>query len=133
MSLEEIVHTLPAPGRVDSDFGAFTIASDHPPEEALATRPPTPWSQFLASIGSCMASFVAAYCEEAGLPTTGVRLVQRQTPGAEGARIGEFAVTIETPPGFPAEHRAALAEAAAGCTVKRVIEGRPAFRIEVSG
>ena len=131
MDWEEIVHTLPGPGRVDSDFGSFVIPSDHPPEDDRGGRAPTPWSQFLASIGSCMASFVAASCEEAGISCEGIRLVQRQSRREGERRLREFFVEIQVPEGFPEEHRAALVTAASRCTVKHVIECGPRFRIEV--
>jgi ribosomal protein S12 methylthiotransferase accessory factor len=128
----EIVHTMPGPGRVDSDFGGCVVPSDHPPDDAREGRAPEPWFLFLASIGSCMASFVADACRQRGLPTDGIRLVQRQDPAEEDDTVPEVAVGIEVPEDFSKDDRRALAEAAAACTVKRVLESPPTFRIEVT-
>lgn len=128
---QEIVHTLPGPGRVDSAFPAFAVATDHPPRGEEGSRPPTPWALFLASVGACMASFVAARCEELGVPAEGVRLVQRQDLD-ERDLLPEIAVAIEVPPGFPAEHREALVAAAGECTVKRAVEAGIAFPITIA-
>lgn len=128
---QEIVHTIPGPGRVDARIGDVVIRTDHPPPDELESRPPTPWLLFLSSIGTCMASFVAAYLREHGLSTEGVRLVQRQRV-ADGLELVEgFTVRIEVPPDFPEEHRAGLVDAANDCTVKRVMEAGPSFDLEV--
>ncbi len=132
MHWEEIVHRMPGPGRVDSDFGAFTIASDHPPEFDREGRAPEPWNQFLASIGSCMASFVMAYCAKHELAYDGIELIQRQKREENELHFREIAVEIRVPDDFPPEHRESLAEAARNCTVKRVIENAPVFRIETT-
>jgi len=128
---EEIFFTLPAPGRVDAHFGDFTVASDHPPAGRRAGRAPEPFALFLASIGSCAASFVAEYCRQHDLPLDGVRLVQRQAFAEPDHTIPEFAIDIVVPPGFPAAHREGLIAAASDCTVKRVMEAAPAFRFTV--
>jgi len=126
----EIIHTLPGPGKVDADFGAFTIHSDHPPTDDREGRPPEPFALFLASIGTCAASFVMAYCQEEGLPYQDIRLIQHQEFSGEGETIPEFSIQIQVPSDFPENHLAALIEAAGECTVKRVMEACPAFRIQ---
>jgi putative redox protein len=127
-----IVHTIPGPGRVDSDVSGCVIPTDHPPADARAGRAPEPWFLFLSSIGSCMASFVSDCCRERSLPTDGIRLIQRQDLAEVGDTIPEVAVEIEVPGGFSEEDREALAAAAAACTVKHVIEFPPTFRIDVT-
>ena len=128
---QRIVHTVPGPGRVDSDVGGCVIRTDHPPENARAGRAPEPWLLFLSSIGSCMASFVADCCRQKGLPVDGIRLIQHQDFGEIDGPIPEVAVEIEVPENFSEEDREALVKAAAACTVKLVIESPPTFRISV--
>jgi putative redox protein len=127
----EIVHRITGPGRVEADFGSFTIPTDHPAETERGVRPPEPWCVFLASIGTCMASFVAERCETLGLDPREVTLVQRHRLGEAERFLDEVEVEIRVPPDTPPEHREALVEAAAACTVKRVLEAPPSFRIEV--
>ena len=131
----EITFTLPAYGQVDAHFRDFVVPTDHPPARAREGRAPEPFALFLASIGTCVASFVADYLQEHDLPLTDVRLVQRQSftgPGPDRT-IPAFEIQIVTPPGFPEGHRDALVAAAEACTVKRVIQALPEFRIMVSG
>jgi len=49
---EEIKITLVGDGKVNADFGTYMIPTDHPPIDELNVRPPTPWSMFIASIGT---------------------------------------------------------------------------------
>ena len=126
----EITHTIPGPGRVVADFGDTVIHTDHPADGDREGRAPEPWLLFLASIGTCMASFVA-YCREQGLPAEEIRLVQRQEVDEVSNLVTGFEVTIEVPDGFPGEHRQGLVDAAGACTVKQVIEAGPRFEVAV--
>lgn len=128
---DEIIHTVPEFGKVDTSFGDFTIRTDHPPPGDRTGRAPEPFAIFLASIGACAASFVVDHLKAEGLPIEGLRFVQRQTFAGPDHTIPAFEIDIEVPADFPAEHRAALIEEANACTVKRVIEAGPAFRFTV--
>jgi putative redox protein len=125
----EIVHRITGPGRVEADFGAFVVPTDHPPEGDRAGRAPEPWCLFLASIGTCVASFVEDACTRRGLDPRGVEIVQRQELAEGDDVLEEIAIEIRVPAGCSPEDRAALEEAAASCTVKRTIEAGPRFRI----
>jgi len=122
----EIVVSIPGPGRADADFGDFVVRTDHPGDDR-ADGPVEPWFLFLASVGTCAAAFVAAWCREEGLPAEGLRLVQREV--RDGDLVRGFEIEIRTPPGFPPGREADLVRAAGECTVKRVLEAGPDFRI----
>ena len=127
----EVTHTITGPGCVDSDFGGLVILSDHPDPADPGERAPSPWFQFLASLGACVASFVAGALSELSIDPTGVEIVQRQDYADDDDVIPEFSFEIRVPAGFTREQREAVAMAAGMCTVKRVIEAVPKFRIEV--
>jgi len=131
MGWQEIRFRIPSPGRVVADFGNHEILSDHPPDSERDGRDPEPWRLFLASIGACMASFVAARCREEGVPSDSIEIVQRHRFG-DGDALAGFDVEIRVPPDFSPELRVALAEAAADCSVKRTIEAGPEFSISVA-
>ncbi len=127
----EITHTITGPGCVDSDFGGLVILSDHPDPADPRGRAPSPWFQFLASVGACVTSFVAGALSDLAIDPAGVEIVQSQDYTADDDVIPEFSFVIRVPAGFTAEQREAVATAAGMCTVKRVIEAVPEFRIEV--
>ena len=128
----EIIHSIPGPGRADARFeNGLVIHTDHPPDDDREGRPPEPWLLFLASIGTCAASFVADYCDSHGLPVNEVRLIQSQDLDEANAALTGIHFRIEVPPTFPEEHRLLLVKAAGACTVKRVIEAGPSFDVHV--
>lgn len=125
---EEIVHRIEGPGRVVADFGPVTIPTDHPGEEREG-RDPEPWLLFLASIGTCAASFVAGAAAELGLDPTTIRVVQRQDfRDAEGSAL-DVSIRIESDTPISDDDRDALVSAAERCTVKQAIEDGTTIRI----
>ena len=126
---EEIVHRIEGPGRVVADFGPVTIPTDHPGEEREG-RDPEPWLIFLASIGTCAASFVAGAAASLGLDPTGIRVVQRQDFRDEDGSALDVSIRIESDAPLSDDDRAALVAAAGRCTVKRAIEDGTTIRIE---
>ena len=127
----EVRHTITGRGRVDSDFGGLIIRTDHPDPADSGDRSPPPWFHFLASLGACVTSFVAAKLSELEIDSTGVEVIQRQEFAEDDDVIPEFSFVVRVPAGLTTEQREAVATAAGMCTVKRVIEAVPKFRIEV--
>ena len=128
---DKIVHEIVASGKVDADFGDFTIRTDHPPSNQRADRAPEPFALFLASLGTCVASFVAEQLTSKGLPSEGVRIIQRQAFEEPDHTIPTFRFEIEVPAGIVEETWTELIEAAEECTVKRVMEAAPGFDFTV--
>ncbi len=69
----EMIIDFPGGSRVDAHFGTFTIHTDQPP----AATAPTPFATFLASLGTCAGIYVLGFCQQRGLPSEGIRIVQR--------------------------------------------------------
>lgn len=120
----EMTFTLPGGSRVDAHVGPFTIATDQPPDGVA----PTPFALFLASIGSCAAFYVAAFCNKRGIPTDGIRVVQRNETALNGM-VQRVRLTVELPPEFPAQYRDAVVKSAEHCTVKKHLEQPPAIEV----
>jgi len=125
---EEIVHRVEGPGRVVADFGPIAIPTDHPDGEREG-RDPEPWLLFLASIGTCAASFVAAAAVTRGIDPAGLRIVQRQDFRDEDGDALDVTIGIESDTPLSEEDRAALVAAGERCTVKRAIEDGTTIRI----
>jgi len=117
----EIVCRIEGPGRVVADFGPTSIASDHPGTDREG-RDPEPWLLFLASIGTCAASFVAAEARERGIDPRSLRVVQRQEFRDADSDALDVTIAIESDAPISEEDRAALVAAGGMCTVKRAIE-----------
>ncbi len=91
-------------------------------------RPP-PFATFLASLGACAGIYVLGFCRQRGLPTDGIRIVQRMDPDPRTGMIGSIGLDIEVPPGFPAKYHDALVRAASQCAVKKHLEAPPRFDV----
>jgi ribosomal protein S12 methylthiotransferase accessory factor len=90
---------------------------------------PSPFDLFLAAIGTCAGIYVAGFCQKRGLPTEGIRLVQRNAFDPETGVLAGVEIDVEVPPGFPEKYLDALVRVADQCAVKRAIQAQPPFRV----
>lgn len=125
----EMIIDFPGGARVDAHFGPYTVMTDQPPMGGGAASAPTPFALFLASLGTCAGIYVLGFCNQRGLPTEGIRIVQRvQTDRATG-KIEKIELEIQVPPDFPEKYYPALVRSADQCKVKQVIENPPTFNV----
>jgi putative redox protein len=121
----EMVIDFPGGARVDAHFGQFTVKTDQPP----AATAPTPFATFLASIGTCAGIYVLGFCQQRGLPTEGIRIVQRMHADPFTGMIGKIELEIQVPPTFPEKYLPAMIKSAELCAVKKHFERPPQFEI----
>jgi putative redox protein len=121
----EMVIDFPGNSRVDAHFGNFTVKTDQPPEASA----PTPFATFLASIGTCAGIYVLGFCQHRGLPTEGIRIVQRMHSNPYTGMVGKIDLEIQVPPTFPEKYAPALTRAAELCAVKKHFENPPQFEV----
>jgi putative redox protein len=125
----EMVVTLPGGKRVDAQIGRHVIRTDQPVEAGGEDGAPPPFHLFLASIGTCAGIYVAGFCQKRGLPTDGIRLVQRNTFEPETGALTRVEIDVVVPPSFPERYRDALVRVADQCAVKKAIQAQPAFAV----
>ena len=111
--------------RVDAHFGPFTVKTDQPPTASA----PTPFGTFLASIGTCAGIYVLGFCQQRGISTEGVRIIQRMHAGHIRGMIGEIELEIQVPPTFPDKYLPSLVRSAEMCAVKKHFENPPKFDV----
>ena len=125
----ELTITFPGGKRVDATLGGRTIPTDQPRTSGGDDSAPSPWSLFLASIGTCAGIFVLSFCQRRGLPTEGLRLRQRVQQDPESGALLSVELDIEVPPSFPEKYREALVRVADGCLVKRALQAPPSIGV----
>lgn len=125
----EMVIDFPGGARVDAHFGPYTVATDQPPAGGGEGSAPTPFAVFLASIGACAGIYVLGFCRQRGLPTEGIRIVQRMYSNPVTGMVGKVELEIQVPPTFPEKYRPSLVRSAELCAVKKHFEQPPAFEI----
>jgi putative redox protein len=125
----EMVIDFPGGARVDAHFGPFTIPTDQPPSGGGQGSAPTPFLTFLSTIGTCAGIYVLGFCRQRGIPTDGIRLVQRMGSNPMTGMVTDVDVTIELPGTFPMKYADAVVRAAEQCAVKKHFEHPPVIRV----
>lgn len=121
----EILVDFPGGSRVDAHFGNFMVPTDQPP----AASAPTPFDLFLSSIATCAGIYVLGFCQQRGLSTEGVQIIQRIHHDPLNGMIDEIDLDIIVPPTFPKKYHASLIRSAELCKVKKHLEKPPKFSI----
>ena len=126
----DMIIDFPGGARVDAHFGPYTVMTDQPPMGGGEGSAPTPFAVFLASLGACAGIYVLGFCKQRGLPTDGIRIVQRVLgdPVRRGM-VGTAQMEIQVPPDFPEKYYDALVRSAEQCAVKKHFEYPPSFEI----
>ncbi len=130
--MKEMKITLGENKRVAAHYKGKVIHTDQPVRDGGDDSAPAPFDLFLASIGTCAGYYIQAYCQQRGLPTEGIHLVQQMHVDKEAKMIGRISMEIHLPGGFPEKHKKALVRAAEACTVKKHISMAPEFSISLS-
>jgi ribosomal protein S12 methylthiotransferase accessory factor len=125
----EMVIDFPGGAKVDAHFGTFTVNTDQPPVGGGDDSAPTPFATFLASIGTCAGIYVLGFCKQRGLPTEGIRIVQRMHSNPATGMLGKIDLEIQTPPTFPEKYLPSLVRSAELCAVKKHFEQPPTFEV----
>jgi putative redox protein len=124
----EMLIDFPGGSRVDAHFGAFTVATDQPP----AASAPTPFALFLSSIGTCAGIYVLGFCQQRGLPTDGIRIVERVHSNPLNGMVDKIDLEIQVPAEFPEKYRDSLIRSAELCAVKKHLENPPKFDVSTT-
>lgn len=125
----EMIIDFPGGARVDAHFGPYTVKTDQPPMGGGEGSAPTPFAVFLASIGTCAGIYVLGFCRQRGLPTEGIRIIQRMHSNPFSGMVEKIELEIQVPPSFPEKYRSSLVRAAELCAVKKHFERPPQFEI----
>jgi ribosomal protein S12 methylthiotransferase accessory factor len=113
----------PGGARVNASFGPHTIITD---QDGSA---PTPFATFLASLGTCAGIYVLGFCQQRGLPTEGIQIMQRIRQNPFTGMVDKIDLEIQVPPSFPERYHEALVRSASLCAVKKHMENPPQFDV----
>ncbi len=125
----EMVINFPGGAQVDANFGPFIVKTDQPPMGGGDGSAPTPFALFLSSIGTCAGIYVLGFCQQRGLPTEGIQIIQRMDKDPVTGMVGTIELEIQVPPDFPEQYKPALVRSAELCAVKKHMEKPPRFEI----
>lgn len=125
----DIVVDFPGGSRVDAHFGDYTVMTDQPPASGGEGSAPSPFDYFLSSIGTCAGIYVLGFCRQRGLPTDGIRIIERVNRNRMTGMVEMIDLEIQVPPSFPEKYYDALVRSADQCAVKKHLEKPPKFNV----
>ena len=122
----EMEIVFPGGAKVDAIMGNLVVETN---QDGTA---PAPFGLFLASIGTCAGIYVLSFCQHRGLPTDGIKIVQRMHSNPTTRMIEQVDLDIVVPPDFPEKYHEALVRAADQCAVKKHLEKPPTFNVRTT-
>ena len=116
--------------RLEAKFDDFTVTTDQPIRYKGDGSAPSPFDYFLASSALCAAYFVRVYCLARNIPTEDIRLSQNNIIDPENRYKQIFQIDVELPQSISDRDRAGILRSIDRCTVKKVVQQGPDFKIE---
>lgn len=117
---------------VTAHINGKTIKTDQSVRNGGGGTAPEPFELFLASIGTCAGIYVKSFCDQRGIPSDGIKIIQSVVFNPEKRAPSSFKLNILLPSDFPEKYRAAVVNAAELCLVKKTINNAPGFEVVTS-
>ena len=116
--------------RLEAKFDDFTVTADQPIRYKGDGSAPSPFDYFLASSALCAAYFVRVYCLARDIPTDDIKLSQNNIVDPENRYKQIFQIQVELPESISDRDREGILRSIDRCTVKKVVQQGPEFKIE---
>lgn len=116
--------------RIEAKFDDFSVIADQPIRYKGDGSAPSPFDYFLASSALCAAYFIKVYCNSRDISTEGIRLSQNNIVDPEDRYNQIFQIQVEIPEHISDKDRLGILRSVERCTVKKVIQTGPEFKIE---
>lgn len=117
--------------KVEARFDDYTLIADQPIRYKGNGTAPGPFDYFLASSAMCAAYFVKVYCLARNIPTEDIKLTQNNIVDPENRYKQLFHLKVELPESISEHDREGILKSIDRCTVKKVIQQIPEFKIEI--
>jgi len=121
----EMEIVFPGNKKVDAIFNGQVIKTDQPVQAGGDGTAPAPFDLFIASIGTCAGIYVLGFCQARGIPTDGIKLIQKMNYNFQKRLFDKIEIEIKLPPDFPEKYKAAVIHAADNCAVKKHLLNPP--------
>jgi uncharacterized OsmC-like protein len=109
----------------ETQIGTHKLTIDIPPENNGKDRGPTPPQLFIASLASCIAVFVATYCNNAGINAEGLSVTLSYDKLTKPSCLGNLKAVIRIPKGDAGKKEKAVIRAAELCLIQETIRLSP--------
>lgn len=123
--------TFPGGMRVNAEYKGFTIQTDQPVYAGGDGSAPAPFDLFLASIATCGAFYVLAFCQRRGIAPERASVLMHTEKNPETKMIKKITLEVQLPPEFPGKYEKAIIRSVDTCAVTAHIEKAPSFETVV--
>lgn len=108
------------------------IKTDQPVSGGGQNSAPSPFELFLASIGTCAGIYVKSFCDNRGISTESIKIVQTMEYDEETGLPVNIKLDIKLPADFPEKYTEAVISVAELCKVKKSMAAPPVFEVVTS-
>lgn len=124
--------TLEGKAKVNAKYKNHIIKTDQPLEGGGDDSAPAPFDLFLASIGTCAGIYVKSFCDQRGLPTDKIKIIQSMSFNPSLRLIDKITLEIKLPSDFPEKYKDAVINAANLCAVKKHLANPPEISVNAN-
>jgi uncharacterized OsmC-like protein len=107
------------------------VESDMSREDGGEDGAMSPAELVAGALAACIGMTVWTYCRNHDLPSEGIEVNAVPAMAADPRRIGNVAVDISLPAGFPANRRDAVVRVAKQCTIHNTLAHPPVVDIDI--
>lgn len=105
--------------KVNAIIDGYTVFTDQPVTAGGSASAPTPFSLFLASLGTCAGIYIKGFCDQRGINADSITIEMDDQYDPVKRMITKFIMKIYVPSDFPSQYDEAVIRSAALCAVKR--------------
>jgi putative redox protein len=115
--------------KVNARIGKHLIKTDQPKISGGDGSAPAPFDYFLSSIATCSGIFVKRFCDQRGINSEKIRIIQKHAFNQHTHRIEKIEMEILLPDDFPEKYQSAIINVANQCAVKKHLFAPPVIEI----
>jgi putative redox protein len=114
-----------------TEVGGQHITTDVTPPMGGKGRAPTPPDLFVASLGACVAAFVAHYCEQEGMDTNGITAETFYEKTEKPVHLTNFRIDVRLPHAELGDREAAVQRVADHCIIHETLHQLRGIQIRI--
>lgn len=115
--------------KVNAKLNGNVIKTDQPPQGGGDGTAPAPFDLFLASLGTCAGIYVKGFCDQRGISSDNIKIIQKMNFNPATRLIDKIDLEIQVPEDFPEKYKDAVINSANLCAVKRHLQQAPEFDV----
>jgi len=115
--------------KINAKYNGNIIRTDQPVEAGGDGSAAAPFDLFLASIGTCAGIYVKSFCDQRGIPSENIKIIQTMEYDHGKRLIGKINLDIKLPVDFPEKYKDAVINVANLCAVKKHLQNPPDIEV----